>query len=98
MTREQNDVIIDYRARFFEEQEKNRQLEEQIKMLKQLGFKEKYTYASTLARINKRLESISRKNKLGCDYYDELVVGSKVFEYTDEIFEVSKKCFEIINL
>lgn len=68
--------------------------EEQIKMLKQLGFKEKYTYASTLARINKRLESISRKNKLGCDYYDELVVGSKVFEYTDEIFELSKKCFE----
>lgn len=30
---EQNDVIIDYRARFFEEQEKNKQLEEQIRLL-----------------------------------------------------------------
>lgn len=29
----QNDVIIDYRARFFEEQEKNQQLEEQIRIL-----------------------------------------------------------------
>ena len=29
----QDDVIIDYRARFFEEQEKNQQLEEQIKLL-----------------------------------------------------------------
>ena len=29
----QSDVIIDYRARFFEEQEKNKQLEEQIKNL-----------------------------------------------------------------
>ncbi|MBQ9072572.1 MAG: hypothetical protein IJY25_05400 [Bacilli bacterium] len=32
-TIENNDVIIDYRASFFEEQEKNKQLEEQIKIL-----------------------------------------------------------------
>ena len=32
---QQNDVIIDYRARFFEEQEKNRQLEEELKALQE---------------------------------------------------------------
>lgn len=30
---EQNDIIVDYRSRFFEEQEKNKQLEDEIKRL-----------------------------------------------------------------
>lgn len=57
------------------------------------GYKTLYTYASTLATINKRLETLTKKNKLPSKYYDTLVVGQDVFNYTKEIFEVSSKCF-----
>lgn len=67
---------------------------EDIETLKKLGFNEIYTYASTLSKVNKKLELISSKNKLSKEYYDELIVGEKVFDYTKEIFEISSKCFE----
>lgn len=65
-----------------------------IDTLKSLGYKEIYTYASTVSKVNKKLEFISSKNKLSKEYYDELIVGKKAFDYTKEIFEVSSKCFE----
>lgn len=67
---------------------------EDIETLQTLGYKELYTYASTVSKVNKKLEFISNKNKLSKEYYDELIVGEKVFDYTKEIFEVSSKCFK----
>lgn len=65
-----------------------------ILSLEKLGYKEVYTYASTLSSINTRLEKLSSKNRLSKEYYDELVTGDKVFDYTKEIFEVSSSCFQ----
>lgn len=65
-----------------------------IDMLYKLGYKEVYTYASTLSSINTRLEKLSSRNKLSSNYYDELITGEFVFDYAKEIFEVSSRCFK----
>lgn len=67
---------------------------EDVEFLYNNGYNNLYTYASTLATVNKRLEMVSKRNKLPSQYYDELVVGSSVFDYTKEIFELSSKCFK----
>mgnify|MGYP003294676300 CR=1 FL=1 len=67
---------------------------EEVSFLYESGYNNLYTYASTLATINKRLELVSKRNKLPSQYYDELIVGPSVFSYTKEIFELSSKCFK----
>lgn len=67
---------------------------EEVDFLYNRGYNNLYTYASTLASINKRLELVSKRNKLSNEYFDELIVGSSVFDYTKEIFELSKECFK----
>lgn len=66
---------------------------EEVDFLYQRGYNNIYTYASTLATINKRLELVTKRNKLSKEYVDELVTGQDVFDYTKEIFELSCKCF-----
>lgn len=66
---------------------------EEVDFLYSRGYQNLYTYASTLATINQRLEFVTKRNKLSSEYYDELVVGEKVFDYTKEIFALSSLCF-----
>jgi hypothetical protein len=66
---------------------------EEVDFLYSRGYQNLYTYASTLATVNQRLEFVTKRNKLSKEYYDELVVGEKVFDYTKEIFTLSSLCF-----
>ena len=68
--------------------------EYEVTFLKENGYNYIYTYASTLANVNKRLELIANKNKLSSDYYDELITSEKAFDYVEEIFNLSSKCFK----
>lgn len=67
---------------------------ESVEFLYQQGYNNLYTYASTLASINKRLELVTKRNKLSSEYVDELVVGKQAFAYTQEIFALSCECFK----
>ena len=68
--------------------------EQEVTFLKENGYNYVYTYASTLANINKRLEFIAKRNKLSSDYYDELITSPDAFNYVEEIFTLSSKCFK----
>lgn len=67
---------------------------EDIDTLKFLGYKKVYTYASTMSKINTRLEALSKKAKLPTNTKDTLICGKEVFDYAPIIFDASKEAFK----
>lgn len=67
---------------------------EDVETLSKLGYNYLYTYASTVSTINQKLMHLSSKITLDQSLYDELIVGGNVFNYIEEIFDLSKECFK----
>ena len=65
-----------------------------IDTLKFLGYKPLYTYASTMSKINTRLEALSKKAKLPTNTKDTFICGKEVFDYAPLIFDASKEAFK----
>ena len=66
---------------------------EQLNIFKELGFKELYSYSSTLATINEKMYKRAQKCILSDDYEIKVVEGEECYKYVDKLYDVAIDAF-----